>query len=244
MHQFFDPTPGWITVGGVDHLMYVLALALVAFLLVTQRRWVRARSRQLRGAVLVASVLQQTTLYGMYAWTGWDWGESLPLHISRVSAILCVVYLATGSKRVMNVLFYFSLFAWISFSYPQEVWPFWNLFGWTFLVNHVITLLMPVLAWVTSDWRPSRPALWRAYGWMVVYSLVALSANAVTGGNYFYQRSMPVFGAVGQPWYYLGSLAAGLVLFWLGYGLSRLVPDHGLEVAPERDELMVPSSTA
>ncbi len=221
--------------------MYILTLALAAFLLVTQRHWVRAHSQQVRATVLVASVLQQTALYGMYALTGWDWGESLPLHISRVSAVLCVVYLATGSKRVMNVLFYFSLFAWISFTYPQEVWPFWNLFGWSFLVNHVITLLMPVLAWVTSDWRPSKAALWRAYGWMVVYSLVALSANAVTGGNYFYQRSMPVFGALGQPLYYLGCLAAGLVMFWLGYGASRLVPDHGRELSANRENAFTPT---
>lgn len=244
MHRFLDPTPGWITIGGPDHLMYLLALALTAYLLVSQRRWVRARTRQVRYWVLTASVLQQATLYGMYAATGWDWGESLPLHISRVSAVLCVVYLATGSRRVMDVLFYFSLWAWFSFSYPQEVWPFWNLFGWTFLVNHVITLLMPVLAWVTTDWRPSRQALWRAFGWMVAYSLVAVTANLLTGGNYFYQRSMPVLGFLGQPWYYLFTLVGGLGVFWLGYGISRLVPDSSRQASADGDNLLAPHATA
>lgn len=229
--------PGWIPVGGLDHMAYIGCLGAAAALLIGRRRWVRRHARRVRAGVLIASLAQQATLYGMYALTGWDWGESLPLHISRVSAVLCVAYLATGSKRVMDVLFYFSLWAWFSFSYPQEVWPFWNLFGWTFLVNHVVTLLMPALAWVTSDWRPSREALWRAFGWMVAYSLVAVVANVLTDGNYFYQKSMPVLPSLGQPLYYVGTLTVGLGLFWLGYGVSRLVPDAGRGLLGRGDDV-------
>ncbi len=210
--------------------MYILCLAAAAFLLIWKRGWVREHAVGVRRGVLVASVVQQATLYGMYWATGWNWGESLPLYISRVSALLCVAYLATGSRRVMDVLFYFGLWAWISFAYPQQVWPFWNLFGWTFLVNHMITLLMPVLAWVTTDWRPTRQAIRPALGWMAVNLLVAVAVNAVTGGDYFYQQSMPVVGFLGQPWYLLGTLGVGLLLCQIGYGASRLVPDGGAAV--------------
>ena len=62
---------------------------------------------------------------------------------------------------------------------------------------------------------------------MVVYSLLAVGSNALTGGNYFYQREMPVASFLGQPWYYLSSLALGLAFFWITYGVSRLIPDDG-----------------
>ena len=159
MKRFFSLTSEPIPIGGPDHLMYIALLVLTAALLIGRRRWVRDHARQVRIGVLITSVVQQTLMYGVYVATGWGWAEVLPLHISRVSALLCVVYLVTGSKRLMDVLFYFSLWAWFSFSYPQSISPITNLFGWSFLINHVITLLMPVLAWVTSDWRPSRSAL-------------------------------------------------------------------------------------
>src|SRR5690606_5427996 len=149
-------------------------VALLAVLLVTRRDWVREHATTVRRVLLVVVVVQQLTLYGFYAATGWDNAESLPLHISRVSALLGLVYLATGSRRVMDVLFYFGLWAWASFAYPQNIQPVTNILGWSFFVNHAVTLLMPVLAWVSTGWRPTRPALWRAFGLFVLYVATAV----------------------------------------------------------------------
>nr|WP_235827031.1 hypothetical protein [Actinomyces culturomici] len=63
------------------------------------------------------------------------------------------------------------------------------------------------------------------------YSLIALGANALTGGNYFYQRDMPVMGFVGQPWYWLGTLALGYAINWAAYGVSQLVDRRDSPVA-------------
>lgn len=224
MEHFFTLTAGQIPIGGPDHLAYVALLALCAVLLLVFRDRVRAHARGVRTGVLIVLVVQQVLMYTMYLASGWGWAQVLPLHISRVSALLCVVYLATGSRRVMDVLFYFSQWAWFSFAYPKEISPITNLFGWCFLISHVVTLLMPMLAWITTDWRPSRRAIGPAFAWMVVFSLVAVTANALTGGDYFFQHSMPVLGRLGQPVYYLGTLMVGLTLFWAGYGLYRLVP--------------------
>lgn len=223
MDAFLDPHPGWITIGGTDHLVYVSGLVVLAVLLVTQRDRVRAHASTVRRVLLGVVVVQQLTLYGFYAATGWDNAESLPLHISRVSALLGLVYLATGNRRVMDVLFYFGLWAWASFSYPQNIQPVDNILGWSFFVNHAVTLLMPVLAHVTTGWLPTRTGLWRAVRWFLVYVGVAVVANALTGGNYFYQREKPLLPWLGQPWYLLASVAASVLLFWIGYAVARLV---------------------
>jgi hypothetical integral membrane protein (TIGR02206 family) len=220
---FLDPQPGWIAIGGRDHVLYVAGLVVVATLLLTHRRWVRGHASQVRRVLVVVLVVQQLTLYGFYAATGWDSAESLPLHLSRVSALLSLVYLVTGSRKVMDVLFSFGLWAWASFAYPQNIQPVDNILGWSFFVNHVITLLMPVLAGVTTDWRPSVAGVWRATRWFLVYVVVAVVANALTGGNYFYQREKPLLPGLDQPFYLLLSVAATLTLFWIGYAVSRLV---------------------
>ncbi|GAA4873040.1 hypothetical protein GCM10025788_09060 [Serinicoccus chungangensis] len=122
----------------------------------------------------------------------------------------------------MDVLFSFGLWAWASFAYPQNIQPPTTLLGLSFFVNHAVTLLLPALAWLTTDWRPSVPALWRAFGWFGLYLCVAVAANAAFDGNYFYQRERPLLPWLGQPGYLLASVLATLALFWLGYAVSRL----------------------
>lgn len=223
MDAFLDPHPEWISVAGRDHLVYVTGLLLVATLLLTRRDLVREHATLVRRVLLGVLVVQQLTLYGFYAATGWDPAESLPLHISRVSALLSLAYLATGSRKVMDVLFYFGLWAWASFAYPQNIQPVGNILGLSFFVNHVITLLMPVFAAVTTGWWPTRAGLWRAVRWFLAYVVVAVVANALTGGNYFYQREKPVLPGLDQPSYLLVSVAATFALFCLGYAVSRLI---------------------
>ena len=223
MDVFLDPHPEWITIGGPDHLVYVSGLVGLATLLLLGRSWVRDHAGLMRGVLVVVLLVQQATLYSFYAATGWDHAESLPLHISRISALLSLVYLLTVHPKVMDVLFFFGLWAWASFVYPQNIQPVDNILGWSFFTNHVITLLMPVLAWVTTDWRPTLEGLRRALGWFAVYVAVAVVTNALTGGNYFYQREKPLLPGLGQPWYLLLSVAATAVLFLLGYAVARLV---------------------
>lgn len=95
--------------------------------------------------------------------------------------------------------------------------------GWSFFINHAIVLLLPPFAWIVAGWRPTVRALWWAYGWFGVYVVVAVTANAMTGGNYLYQREKPVLPMLSGPVYLAATLVACLALFWLGLGISRLV---------------------
>ena len=223
MEAFLDPDPGFIPIGGREHLVYVLGLLVVGTALIAGRCWVREHATLVRWVLIGAIIAQQVTLYGFYAMTGWTWADSLPLHISRISSLLVLVYLATGSRRVMDVLFFFGLWAWTSFSYPQNIQAPNHALGVSFWVNHVVTLLMPFFAVITTSWRPTVRALWRSYGWFLVYVALAVAADALTGGNYFYQRDKPLLPMVPQPWYLILSLFAALALFWVGYAVARLI---------------------
>ncbi|WP_114907421.1 TIGR02206 family membrane protein [Ornithinimicrobium murale] len=220
---FFDADPGWISIGGTDHLVYVTLLLGVAVLLVGGRGWVRRHAAAVRRVVAVIVIIQQTTLYATYAVQGAGVDEALPLHSCRIAILLGLVWLLTRWRPALDVAFFLGLYAYASFSYPQQIQPVDNVLGWSFWINHAVTLLLPIFAWLTEGWRPTVPALWRAFGWFLVYYAVALLANALTGGNYFYLRDRPI-AAAWPDWAYLpGAALLTLALFWIGYAVAHLI---------------------
>lgn len=220
---FFDADPGWIVVGGTDHLTYASLLILVGALLIGCRTWVREHASGVRRVVAGVVIVQQVTLYATYAWHGAGIDEALPLHSCRIAVVLSLIWLLTRWRPALDVAFYLGLYAYASFSYPQQIQPVDNVLGWSFWLNHTVTLLVPVFAWLTEGWRPTTRALWQAYGWFLIYYAIALGANAVTGGNYFYLRDRPV-AASWPDWAYLpGAALATLVVFWIGYAAARLI---------------------
>lgn len=84
-------------------------------------------------------------------------------------------------------------------------------------------VLLPVFAWIADGWRPIRAGLRTAVGWFVMYVTGAVAVNALTGGNYFYQRERPVLPWLDQPWYLLGSVAVSLLLFVVGHAGARWI---------------------
>lgn len=220
---FFDADPGWISVGGIDHASYVALLLLTGALLIGCRGWVRRHAAAVRHTAAAVVIVQQCTLYATYLAQGAGPDEALPLHSCRIAALLGLVWLLTRWRPALDVSFYLGLYAYASFSYPQQIQPVDNVLGWSFWINHAVTLLLPVFAWLTEGWRPTVPALWRAFAWFLVYYAVALVTNAITGGNYFYLRDRPVF-ATWPDWAYLpGAALATLAVFWIGYAVARLI---------------------
>lgn len=209
--------------GGPDHLIYVGLLLVCAGILLLGRSMVRRHATAIRRTAAVVVLIQQCTLYGFYLLNGAGAHEALPLHSCRIAALLALVWLLTRWRPALDVAFFLGLYAYASFSYPQQIQPVDNVLGWSFWINHAVTLLLPVFAWITHGWRPTVGALWRAYAWFLLYYAAALVANALTGGNYFYLRDRPV--AAGWPdWAYLpGAALATLALFWIGYAGARLI---------------------
>lgn len=224
MNSLWDVDTPFIPLFGTDHLLYIgIMLACLTGLLVG-RRWVRRNREAMRWTLLGISLAQFLTLYAWYVFeTGFDLAEALPLHISRVSTILGIAFLATRSRRVMDVAFYLGLFAYLTFLMPQRIYPITHVIGWSFLISHIITILLPVFAVIAYGWRPTIPALWRSFGWFLAYFALVLAVNPLVGGNYFYLRDRPLLHDLPSPLYEIGSVAVTLLLFWIGYLVARAI---------------------
>lgn len=225
MSSFLDPLAPYIPLFGRDHLLALGTVVAALTLLMAFRRNVRQRAAAVRWALLLLALAQQTALYWYQAVVaGWDWGDSAPLHISRVTTLLLMAYLVTGRRAVLEVGFFFGLYAYATFVYPQRIQPMDHLMGWSFLVSHAVIILVPVFAGIAYGWRPTVRGLWRAYGWFIAYFGVVLAVNALTDGNYFYLRYRPFLRELPEPLYWLAACAATLALMWIGYAVSRRFP--------------------
>lgn len=224
VNTFWSADVPFIPLFGTDHLLYIGIMMVALIGLLSGRSWVRAHAEGLRWTFLGISSAQVVTLYAWYFLeTGFDAAEALPLHISRISSLLGIAYLATRRSGFMDVMFYFSLFAYFTFLLPQRIYSITHVIGWSFLISHIMNILLPIFAAVAYGWRPTLPALKRAFGWFVVYFVAILVINPLVEGNYFYQRDRPI--AFFQNWpdaaFAALSLAVTFAIFWLGYGASR-----------------------
>lgn len=218
MHNFWNKEVPYISVFGLHHVIYIFLLIVSLSLLLYYRVEVKNYRNSFRKVLLFVSIMQQILLYSWYIFEmGFNLSESLPLHISRISSILGILFLLTERKGYLNTLFFFGLFAYASFFYPQRVYPFYHVIGISFFLNHVLTILLPIYASIVYDWRPRFSSLTKAYSWFLLYFTFVYFLNPLINGNYFYLKFRPFFGDWPDTLYIPAALSATFCLFLIGY---------------------------
>ncbi len=224
MNLFWDEEVPFISVFNGHHLFYIAGMIGLLLLMCTQHRKVKKHADQIRQWILLISIGQQVLLYSWYIFEmGFDVSESLPFHISRISSLLGIVYLFSKNNNILDVLFYFGLFAYGSFFYPSRVYPVYHVIGLSFFINHAITILLPVFAAIAYKWRPTFKGALKAYGWFLLYFLFVYTLNPLIDGNYFYLKYRSFFVDLPESLYIPLVLVATLAIFLLGYLLARFI---------------------
>lgn len=223
MQHFFRHDVEPLVIGGADHRTYLAFYLTLLVLLLSARDLVRRRQELVRGILVLVSLAQQVVMYGHHLARGDRWADALPLHICRVCTLLGLVWLLTGQDGAMQLVFYLGLFAYGSLAYPYGIEPRDHVMGWSFVVNHSLTLLLPVYAAVVAGWRPTLRGLGGSYLAFLGFLGVAERTNRRTGGNYFYLQDRPVLRTLSHRRYLAVTAAGTVVLFGAGYAVSRLV---------------------
>lgn len=223
MNFFWDQEVSYISLFDGHHIFYIVLMGILLLLMITHWRDVKLESAKIRKWILGFSIVQQVLLYSWYFFEmGFDVAESLPLHISRISSILGIIFLFSKNFKVLDTLFYFGLFAYGSFFYPSRVYPAYHVMGLSFFVNHAITILLPIFAAIAYDWRSSLKAAYQSYGWFLIYFFFVYFLNPLIDGNYFYLKYRPFFGHLPDSIYVPGVLILTFAIFLLGYFLSNV----------------------
>lgn len=229
------PEQDYIRIFGPEHILYIGILGLVAVLLFLFRKRIAAHRKGVSAGILAVSIFQQILLYSAYLYLlDFHPGESLPFHISRISSIVGIVLLITKKRELFAVLCFFSLYAWGTFLYPSRVYAITHPIGISFILNHVITILLPYYMMIAYGMRVKKGDAVRAFGWFVLYLAFVYLLNPLIDGNYFYLKYRPFF-AHWPDWQYLSAVllvtAGGFFLGdrWYRFMQEKLVrrDNHG-----------------
>ena len=178
---------------GQSHLIYMSCLVAAAFLLFRFRDFIYTHRKKFTIGILAVSLCQQILLYGTFTvTTGFDLSLSLPLHISRINTIIGIVYLFTKNEKLQKFILYFSVFAWLSFLYPVGVQKITHPLGVSFLINHIITLLLPYYNVIAHQVELSTAGRDRVFMWILIYTILIYFFNPLVDGNYFYLVDKPI----------------------------------------------------
>lgn len=211
------PYGQYIKVFGLEHIIYITGLIIIAVLLFKFKESVKTNENTVTIFILIASICQQILLYSSYfVLMEFDLAESLPFHISRINSILGIIFLVTKNKKVYTVLCYFGLYAWTSFLYPSRVYGITHPIGISFFVNHVITLLMPYYGMIAYDIKIKKGDKNKAFFWFLIYLTFVYFFNPLVDGNYFYLKYKPIFAFLPEHVYLLCSMLFTYVLFSIG----------------------------
>lgn len=201
---------------GPSHLIYITSLALATFLLFRYREFVYEYRRKFTIGILIVSLAQQVLLYSSFAIIiDFDLSESLPFHLSRINTLIGIIYLITGNRKLQKFILYFSVFAWLSFLYPVAVQKINHPLGVSFLVNHIITLLLPFYNLITQKIRLQTGERNKVFMWLIIYTIAIYFFNPLVDGNYFYLVDKPVMGFLPDLIYIPLMWAASYILFMI-----------------------------
>ncbi len=191
-HYYAIDAP-YVKVLSIDHILFLLACAIIVFFFVRFRREIAAHRETVSKIMLGIVLFQQIFL--MYGWyihvTDELLKQALPLEMCRISSILTIFFLITKDNRLMDVIFYFSIYALASLFYPKNIYHFLHVNGISYMINHLMTVLTPIFGAIAYGWRPSWKAFTRASVVFSVYLPVVILVNHLTGGNYFYRVDRP-----------------------------------------------------
>lgn len=216
-----------IPILGTHHLLYLGILVFFGLLLFLNPTPIRQHRRKITTGVLIVSLLQQGLLYGYFiVFDILTLSDSLPLHLSRITSILGIIFFITKNPKLFSVIAYFSLFAWLSFLVPTDIQPINHPLGVSFLINHVITLLLPFYMIIAYQVTLRPQDKYIAYAWLSLYIIVVYFLNPVLGGNYFYLVNKPVFQNTPELVYLLGVYVVSFLLFTIGEQVFKRVDQH------------------
>ncbi|CAM3677861.1 TIGR02206 family membrane protein [Cohnella lubricantis] len=240
MNSWWSAEVDYIQPFSMQHLVYIAIVLAVLAALVICRGKLRAQSSKITAVVLTVAILQQMMLYSWYAAeTGFNMNDSLPLHICRITTLLGIYFLITKNTIVLDVIFYFGLFAYGSFLYPQRIYPITHSQGLSYLLSHMLVILLPYYGYKITGWRPTLKGVIRTYGLFVVYFFFVYFLNPLIDGNYFYLKYRPFFGGWPDLAYVPATLAVTLVGFLLAFAVVRScirntdIRDKNIEVQNE-----------
>ncbi len=239
LENFLSPDAAYVTPYGVAHTIYLIFCVVSVTLFIKNKDFIIIHKKLFKKIFLIALAIQQVFfLYGWYALcTPNFWSEGLPLQLCRVASVLTIVFLITENKIVLNVLSYFSVYALISLFYPLSVYNFTHISGLSYMINHLITVLIPIFAVMILGWYINWKSFMHATIGFSIYFPLAVLANLIPGSNYFYLIERPFWNDMPSALYmflaYTITVGAFAILTWFAIWMKDILAKSKTNVSSQ-----------
>ena len=217
---------------GAAHWTVLAMTAGLGFSLVYSSRRTLGRGRWLDRMLAVFLLLLYPTSLGIGRELGMlNKDNILPCHLCDLAALCGAAALWLRNQRLAELVWFWGLAGTLNgLVTPALSESFPSLRFISFFALHSGVVIAAVYLVAGLGLRPQPGAVWRVFGWMQVYAVLAGAVNYATGSNYGFLRSKPEQGSLLDllgpwPWYIVGLEALALLLFTLLYLPFRAPPE-------------------
>ncbi len=187
------------------------------FLSDLQKLWLNRVFAIMLSAIVIVWIALKTRF------SKFDKSTDLPLDFCNLMALFAPLLLWNPSKGFHEIMYFWILagtFQAILTPYLFEGFPHFTFLKYWFV--HAGLVVYIIFVTVAFKLFPDTGSIWRAFGWMQIYTVCMFGLNRLLGSNYFYiQRKPPTASILDYfgpwPWYLLVCEAIALVLYFLAY---------------------------
>ncbi|MGK0187927.1 MAG: putative integral membrane protein (TIGR02206 family) [Verrucomicrobiales bacterium] len=218
-------SPEFVRFGSAHITVLVLTVAFTVGMIVSSRKWKDHRfvcysSAVLAWVLLFSHPVKIVTLKVMNLSTT---DQLLPLHLCNCVAVLAFVALKFRHQLAAELVYFWGLAATLqAVITPSVQYGFPHPTFFVFFVAHSGVVVAALYLVFGLGMKPRKHAVWRAWGWLQVYVIVAASVNLISGSNYGFLRAKPLGGSLFDvmgpwPYYIIGLELVSLVAFSILY---------------------------
>lgn len=180
--------------GSVVHALVVVTSLVLLALLARTSHSLRKRNPKLAdryrtwlGIGVVVFQIFHNLYWLVFREGGFDWHESLPLHICDIAGLLAGVALIWPRRWLVAIFYFWGVgLSSLAFALPVIDEGPTHLVFWTFWISHFIVVGGALFFVLAEGYRPTWRDLLVAFAFSLVYVLVVLAVNGMLGSNYAY----------------------------------------------------------
>lgn len=179
------------------YAIVVLSAAFCIYAIFTKRAFISKHKRLIMIIVSILLIWSQFARYVGVIYTGrFSFLDSLPFYMCRLSSLVLLVYLLTGSKRLESFLFYWGATGLAGVIYPNGAIENIANLTETFYIDHFFLTLIPFFLVVYQGYKPTFKDMFIITGVMALILYAFIPINNLFGSDYFYLKDQSIIGII------------------------------------------------
>ncbi|QMS85799.1 TIGR02206 family membrane protein [Candidatus Xianfuyuplasma coldseepsis] len=229
MSDFFTFTENpdnTFTVFGWNHIIPLLAIIVGVYLIYHYRYELRnyKYERRVRYGIAIFAILLEVSFQLWQMFHGqWDFADSLPLHLCRLTSYLGIYIMFSKNTKVFEIAYFWSLAGVVSILFPDILHGADRYRYYHFMMSHILFFYMYMYLLFVLDFRLTFKSFKKSFITLFVLAVgIIIPINNIFNMNYMYllepgDTPFTIFEGHGYLLYVIGCIGLTMVVITLWY---------------------------